>query len=100
MSEDKHKQQVNHPNPTLAQHRIFMEVLRERQRQKERWGNQEHSDAVWALILGEEFGEVQKAILESICDQPEFKEYNDKRLETELIQVLAVGFQWLEVRRS
>lgn len=66
---------------------IYNEISAERSRQDAKWGNQfNHPDYFWALILGEEFGEIQKSILE-----------NDfENLRVELIQVAAVAVQWLE----
>lgn len=97
-SADKHRRQVNHPNPTILQHGIFMEVLRERERQTEEWGDQCHGDTIWSLILGEKYGEVQKAVLEKIGSDLGSAEYfsQEDQMKAKLIQMLAVGFQWLE----
>lgn len=69
----------------------FKEVLAERvfyelQRQEKKWGKQNHSQADWYVILGEEFGEVGRAI---------FEKTNDNYRE-ELIQVAAVCMAALE----
>jgi len=60
---------------------ILMEVLQERIKQERKWGQQNHDPLKWNAILGEEFGEVSKAILEG-----DIKNYRD-----ELIQVAAVA---------
>lgn len=39
-------------------------VQAERQRQNAKWGEQNHELPHWMLILGEEFGEATKAVLE------------------------------------
>lgn len=60
---------------------ILMEVLRERIKQEKKWGQQNHEPLKWNAILGEEFGEVSKAILEK-----DIKNYRE-----ELIQVAAIA---------
>lgn len=88
--------------PTDAQKQIFVEVLRECQRREAKWGKSEYSDMVWSLFLGEEYGEVLSAllVLRLEFEGSGFEEFNSFQFETELIQLLAVGFQWLEARRS
>jgi len=62
-------------------------VLAEMGMQDIKWGHDRDLDAgLWYLILGEEFGEVGKAVLE-----------NDENLREELIQVAAVAIQWIEM---
>lgn len=46
------------------QEKIIGEVLRERQRQDTKWGEQNHTAPVWGMIIGEEYGEMCKAINE------------------------------------
>lgn len=51
-----------------------------------KWGADRNLEPLfWNAILGEEVGEVSKAILE-----------NDPNLRNELIQVAAVAMQWVE----
>ena len=38
--------------------RIIEEIKQERQRQDGKWGVQNHAPVFWAVILGEEYGEV------------------------------------------
>lgn len=64
-----------HDNPE-----IYEEIAKERDRQTQMWGDQEHSPETWARILGEEYGEVCRAINES----------DSENLKTELIQTAAV----------
>ena len=64
---------------------ITIDVLREVQAQDEKWGaDRNQSDGMWALILGEEFGEACQAALQ-----------DHDALEGELIQVAAVAMQWI-----
>lgn len=62
-------------------------VSKERDRQVTMWGDQRsNTDLKWAAILGEETGEVQKAVNDGDSDN----------LKEELAQVAAVAIAWLE----
>lgn len=63
------------------------EIQDEQDRQILLWGVQSHERGMWYAILGEEFGEVGKAINEG--DPSE-------RLVEELIQVAAVAASWVD----
>lgn len=65
----------------------LIDIMEERYRQDNKWGEQNHGDLYWLGILMEEVGEVAKAIIEG-----------DQQGETkvELIQVTAVALAWLE----
>jgi NTP pyrophosphatase (non-canonical NTP hydrolase) len=67
--------------------RVLADVGIERMRQDEKWGVQGHMADRWNTILGEEVGEVSKAINE--CD-------TKANLRAELIQVAAVASAWVE----
>lgn len=43
---------------------IWKLILKEHGRQIKKWGNQSHHGCTWMSILGEEVGELHKAILE------------------------------------
>ena len=60
-------------------------ISKERDRQDDKWGVQDHDDEYWLAILGEEFGEVSKAIVE-----------RKHVLKKELIHVAAVAIAWWE----
>lgn len=75
---------------------IWMAIVTERLRQEERWGGSHGwgegscssltlPDIVKAAVLGEEAGEVQRAVLD-----------RDPNLKEELVQVAAVAVAWLE----
>lgn len=96
-------------NPMITTDRVLQEVLAERVRQDEKWGEQNHPDGTgslkqrlaaddakaacdqvfaegrgdWAHIL---FEEVREALAES----------NPAALRTELLQVAAVAVNWVE----
>lgn len=85
-----------------TQHERMLDVLdlvrNERYRQHEKWGEQEHQDALWLAILMEEVGEAAKAALDS---RPGSQTGSDTRehYEEELIQVAAVAVAAVEDSR-
>lgn len=71
----------------IPQQKIYEQIAAERKWQDARWGSQRMlSDFKWVCILGEEVGEVHRAILEQ----------DIKNLQQELVQVAAVAVCWLE----
>lgn len=68
---------------------IFEEIRKERKRQDEKWGVQNHSPLVWDSILNEEAGEVSKAALESYFTHMGSDDLDDYRKE--LIEVAATA---------
>jgi hypothetical protein len=70
---------------------ILQDIIEERLRQNDKWGKQNHKPAGWLSILGEEYGEVCKAVCDNlyrIGPNPNYRE--------ELIQVAAVAIQMIE----
>ena len=82
ISDEKHA----HKMPEVSKIRVATEVLRERDAQDEKWGPQDHSPLYWYSVLGEEFGEVGKALCEGRTDE----------YRKELIQVAAVAVAMVE----
>jgi hypothetical protein len=72
--------------PYIAASAAHVAIQKERKRQLEKWGVQNHDWDRWALILSEEIGEVAKAILED--DAANYFE--------EVVQVAAVAHAILE----
>ena len=74
---------------------VYHAVLTERQRQDAKWGEQNHPNEWWLAILGEEFGELSQAVLET-----HFKNGSDKggieNIRREAIQVAAVAIAMIE----
>ena len=68
---------------------ILQEVMDERARQDAKWGEQNHHPAWWLSILGEEFGEVCKAVCEN-------NDTGKGSYREELIQVAAVAVSMIE----
>lgn len=64
------------------------DVMKERERQNEKWGHQRHDYGYWLAILGEEFGEVCQAIQQGSVAS---KDTDADDLYTELIHVAAVA---------
>ena len=85
--------------PTI-QEKAVADVLAERARQDEKWGEQNHDPLVWVPILTEEVGEVSKAVLEVL------NEYDGEHIgmqiqrlrayRTEMVQVAAVALSAIE----
>lgn len=44
---------------------VLQSIASERVRQFSKWGIQGHNSEIWLAIIGEEFGELSKAVLES-----------------------------------
>ena len=65
---------------------IIEEIVRERGRQDMKWGEQNHHPTYWLSVLGEEFGEVCRAV----CDK------DAKNYREELIHVAAVAVSMAE----
>lgn len=85
----------------LASASVLNEVFREREKQDEKWGQQNHSPPDWLMILGEEVGEANKAALESYFynkgpREPESKDKDYSEYRKELIQVAAVAVAMVE----
>lgn len=72
---------------------VMREVGHERQRQDEKWGEQNHHLVAWHLILAEEFGEVGKALNEWFFRQ---KPGSLNEARAELIQTAAVCIAMVE----
>lgn len=77
---------------------ILPEIVAERKRQFQKWGNQNRTYAEWLAILAEEFGEVSESVVElTFCG--ENAQHIEKWLpkyRKELIQTAAVAVQMLE----
>jgi len=65
---------------------VIEDVLGERNKQDIKWGVQNHTPLKWLVILGEEYGESCKAILEA--DTTAYRE--------ELVQTAAVALAAIE----
>lgn len=99
-------------SPFVQTAEVLRDVMGERRRQDEKWGQQNHGPMPWSAILGEEFGEVCKAGLElefgeydgpapSNEDVRLLREQRLDHLEEELVQVAAVAVSWVEcIRRN
>jgi len=77
----------------------IQDVLAERSRQDEKWGEQNHHPMVWMGILGEEFGELCQAVNETTFDNGPAEKvkggYDNMRAEA--IQVAAVAVAFVEM---
>jgi NTP pyrophosphatase (non-canonical NTP hydrolase) len=72
----------------------LQDVATERLLQDEKWGDQSgHPDLFWNAILGEEVGEVHRALLKQDGER-------SGDLRHELVQVAAVAVAWVEALDS
>ena len=76
---------------TAATGSVLDEVHAERKRQEAKWGEQNLDPATWLMVLGEEVGEANKAVLETIFGHDHLDHYRE-----ELIQVAAVAVRAIE----
>lgn len=72
---------------------VNKQVIKERARQNEKWGLQNHDYGRWLAILGEEFGEVCQAMQQGSLAS---KETDASNLYEELIHVAAVSSAFAE----
>ena len=71
---------------------VLAEVRQERQRQHLKWGEQNLDPADWLMVIGEELGEVSRAVIEHrLGHAPDLSAYR-----TELVQVAAATAQAVE----
>lgn len=77
---------ANHLDAVFQRAKIEMEIAAEREAQDQKWGVQDHTPDRWLTILGEEYGEACKAVLE----------HDTEGYRTELIQVAAVAMAMIE----
>ena len=72
----------------LRWHSLYESVSLELERQRLKWGRQDHWADHWYLIVSEEFGEIAKALTERNADQA----------QTEIVETIACLVQlWAAV---
>ncbi len=71
----------------------LQQIKAERQRQDEKWGEQNHHPSFWVSIMGEEFGEMCKSLNEYMSEH-DANHFDD--MKAEAIQVAAVAVAMLE----
>ncbi len=72
---------------------VIADVLKERDRQDKKWGEQNHNAYKWSAIIGEEYGEMCKAINEFGFNPTE---KNEHEIYMETIQTMACCMAMLE----
>lgn len=78
-----------------VQQKVIDIILKERERQDKKWGEQNHAPQFWTGILGEEFGEFCEAVNETVFDNGSDKG-GYENMKTEAIHVAAVAIGFLE----
>lgn len=64
---------------------VIDEIIKERNKQDEKWGKQNHHPYKWLAILGEEVGESNKAVLEN-----SLLGYRDEMVQIAAVAIAAV----------
>lgn len=75
---------------TLTRERIIGDIIDERIRQIEMWGDQNHPPVVWSTILSEEAGEVAKAALSIHFDMEDDSNYREELLQCAAVCIAAI----------
>lgn len=70
---------------------IIKDIRQEKERQENKWGQQDHDPYIWLAILGEKVGEVNKAVIENFFNDTDMEDYRK-----ELVQVAAVAISAIE----
>lgn len=70
---------------------VLNDIMQERARQDEKWGEQNHKPPVWLTILMEEVGEASQAVLHE-----KFGGHAAENLREEMVQVAAVAVAFIE----
>jgi NTP pyrophosphatase (non-canonical NTP hydrolase) len=78
---------------TSVQGNAMLALFHERKRQDEKWGEQNHSPEWWLAILGEEYGELAQAILETKFGG---KRGGIENIREEAVQCAAVALALIE----
>ena len=73
-----------------------LDVLDERARQEEKWGEQNHKPVYWLGILMEELGEIAKEVIEATEYTGQENPGNGLRYRAELVQLAAVAVAAIE----
>ena len=79
-----------------ATRKVLNEIAYARSKQDIKWGEQNHSLERWLAILGEEYGEACRAVLELKPIKETIPGAWDLKLREELIQIAAVAAAFLE----
>lgn len=76
---------------SIEQANALREVVAERERQNQKWGEQWHLPIEWFSILGEEYGEVAQEVNRNFWGKKSLIDYRK-----EMVQVAAVALAALE----
>ena len=67
---------------------VWDEIQKERERQDNKWGEQNHHPLIWNNILGEEYGEACKHTIEAI--ENDYSKYRKELIEVAAVAIAAV----------
>lgn len=89
------KQKQDYELALIKAYKAMSDVINERAKQDEKWGEQNHYPPLWVGILGEEYGELCQAVNETVFDNGTDKGgYENMRKEA--VQVAAVALAFIE----
>lgn len=74
------------------------DVIEERGRQEDQWGDQNHHPAYWLAILGKQVGQFGSTVLDREWESPDHTGVSaDMKMRHEAVQVAAVALKIIEV---
>lgn len=74
-------------------------VKLENEKQIEKWGIQDHDPPTWMLILNEEVGELNKAVLKQWVNAGDYRKFRDQVIK-EAIQVATLALKIAEMAKK
>jgi len=71
---------------------VYDEIQKERDRQDQKWGEQNHHPIEWLIILGEEFGEACRGGCEAHwhADEHTYDKYREELIHVAAVAVAAI----------
>lgn len=86
-------------NVKLEWKSVFFDIAAERHHQDQKFGDQSNrTPEDWAIILGEEYGEVCRAIMEGGWHLDDYSKYREEMIQVAAVAVAAV--EYLDLVRS
>ena len=71
--------------------KVLQDINKEKDRQDQIWGEQNHHPMEWLPILGEEYGEACKAVLEVFFNSTKnYSHYREELIHTAAVAIAAI----------
>jgi hypothetical protein len=71
-------------------HKVYSDIMTERQRQDDKWGEQNHSAMEWLSILMEEIGEAAEGANEAHWHGGDYASYREEMVHSAAVIVAAI----------